>query len=143
MKFIFIIITFTILIQGCTKNVESINQIGLIKKELFDKAELVFRVKLLEHGEGSQFLWSKVKILEVYKKPSGYIVKPEIFIAHYSIKNDLPDGEFTIYLTYYDEAKKEWMLLNGDPDFGVSDCKTARRQKQQNHSNKKPNPSQK
>ena len=75
---------------------------------------VVLRVRLIEQGEGSKYLWPKVKVLDVFKNETEREFVGELRVAHYSFGAGLPDGESTIYIVPYGpanpEAKDLWRL---------------------------------
>jgi hypothetical protein len=46
---------------------------------------------------------TKVKLLEVFKKPEGAMLPSEFWLYHYSFGSGIPDGILTLYLVPYNK----------------------------------------
>jgi hypothetical protein len=92
---------------------ESADQSNLWDSKLYTNASTVIRAKVIEQGGGSKYLVTKIKVLEVFKKPEGARLPPEPWVYHYSFGNGIPEGISTLYLVPYNEAEPDfaWKLL--------------------------------
>jgi hypothetical protein len=70
-------------------------------------------VKVIERGGGSKYWMTKVKLLDVFKKPKGTKLPTEFWLNHYSFGNGIPDGILTLYLVPFNETDPgfAWKLL--------------------------------
>jgi len=92
-----------------------------VDDQLAAKAEVVLRVKRLTPGEGSKYLWYRVKVLQVLKNQSNETFTNTLSVAAYSWKDGVPEGESTLYLERYNKTDKGlWKLLDGEASTGVS-----------------------
>lgn len=82
---------------------------------------MVLRVQRLREGEGSKYLWPRVRLIDTIKNQPGFHFPPELEIAHLSSKKGLPAEECTVYLVRYNDTDPHlWKLLDGDGERGVS-----------------------
>ena len=82
--------------------------------EKAEQAKVVLRIRLIEAGEGSKYLWPKVEIIDVIKNETDAEFKGDIRVGHYSFGAGLPPGVSTIYLTSYNPSSSEenlWRLI--------------------------------
>lgn len=94
---------------------DSINQVKA------GQSMAMIKVKLLQAGVGNKFIFDQVNVLDVLYNKTNYIFPNQIEVAHYSIKNGIPENkECILYLTAFPygakelNADNEWMLLGGD-----------------------------
>ena len=70
------------------------------------------RAQLIEPGEGSKYLWDKIKILEVIRNTSSYKFPSVLSVARESIEPELPAGECMLILEYYNPNRKDlWKIV--------------------------------
>src|SRR5688572_4841949 len=77
-----------------------------VDDKLAAKAEVVLRVKRLTPGEGSKYVWYRVKVQKVLKNQSSETFTNTLSVAAYSWKDGVPDGDSTIYLERYNKTDK-------------------------------------
>jgi hypothetical protein len=93
----------------------------LLDPDRAQKAAVVLRAVPAAPGEGSKYLWPKVRIVELYKNDSQRDLPAELAVAHYSWEPGIPEGESTLYLEpYNDTPNHPWKLLGGSGKTGVS-----------------------
>lgn len=80
---------------------------SLLDADLAKTSPVVLRVRLIELGEGSKYLWPKVRVLKVLKNDSDQKFSGDFRVAHLSFGAGLPEGESTIYLHPYNTANPE------------------------------------
>jgi len=91
-----------------------------VDDKLAAKALVVLRVKRLTPGEGSKYLWYRVKLLQVLKNQSSETFTNTLSVAAYSWKDGVPEGESTLYLERYKKTDKGlWKLVGGEASTGV------------------------
>jgi hypothetical protein len=81
----------------------SVDQSNPWDSRLYAKASAVIRAKVVERGGGSKYWVTKVKLLEVFKKPEGAMLPSEFWLYHYSFGSGIPDGILTLYLVPYNK----------------------------------------
>ena len=102
------------LISGNSNLVEFATKYRKIKDDIVRNKEIsvMVRAQLIEPGEGSKYLWDKIKILEVIRNTSSYKFPSVLSVARESIDPPLPDEECILILEYYNPNRKDlWEIV--------------------------------
>ena len=92
-----------------------------VDPDRMDRADVVLRVRRLDVGGGSKYIWERVEVLEVLKNTTTDSFDKPFEVARYSWKAGLPTGISTIYLEPYGgHTQNLWRLLDADGAVGVS-----------------------
>jgi hypothetical protein len=119
--FTFILLTGCVLADPQEQKIIQQNKNDSIDHVKAGQSMAVIKVKLLQAGAGNKFIFDQVAVLEVLSNKTDYRFSNQIEVAHYSVKNGIPENkECILYLTAFPfgatelNTHNEWMLLEGD-----------------------------
>lgn len=107
--------------QPRTQEKKAVPETQFIDSARAARVPVVMRVRRIEEGAGSKYLWARVDVLRVLKNDGNHPFEKTLEVAYYSWEPGVPAGESTLYLEPYNDAPDHpWKLLDGSGTQGVS-----------------------